>query len=67
MCCDRSAGSPIIDEAKAANLVGLQRLEGEILFHREGFDQDLMEVVGLLGEVDVALDVRLLPTAARWV
>ena len=41
-------------------LVGLERLEGEILFHREGFDRDLMEIVGLLGEVDVALDVGLL-------
>ena len=40
-------------------LVGLELLEGEILFYGEGFDRDLMEIVCLLGEVDVALDVGL--------
>jgi hypothetical protein len=41
-------------------LVGLERLEGKALFHREGFDRDLMEIIRLLGEVDVPLDVGLL-------
>ena len=41
-------------------LVGLERLESETLFDREGFDRDLMEIIRLLGEVDVPLDVGLL-------
>src|SRR5262245_59475054 len=39
-------------------LVGLDCLEREVLFGRERLRRDLMEIVGLLGQRDVALDVR---------
>ena len=41
-------------------LVGLERLEGEVLFGGEGLRRDLTEIVSLLGQRDVALDVGLL-------
>src|SRR5258708_714323 len=48
-------------------LVGLKRLEGEALLYREGFDRDLMEIIRLLGKVDVPLNVRASPAAVRSV
>jgi hypothetical protein len=41
-------------------LVGLERLEREVLFGRERLGRDLMKIVRLLSQRDVAFDVRLL-------
>ena len=47
-------------------LVGLECLEGKVLFGRERFRCDLMEIVGQLGQRDVALDVGLLQLQLAW-
>ena len=47
-------------------LVGLECLEGEVLFGGERLRRDLMEIVGLLGQRDVAFDVGLLQLQLVW-
>src|SRR5262249_40217773 len=47
-------------------LVGLERLEGKVLFAGEGFRCNLMKVVRQLGQRDVALDVGLLQLQLIW-
>ncbi len=47
-------------------LVGLQRLEGKLLLGSERLGCDLIEIVGLPGERDVALDVGLFQLQLGW-
>ena len=47
-------------------LVGLECLEGEVLFGGERLRRDLTEIVGVLGQRDVAFDVRLFQLQLVW-
>ena len=47
-------------------LVGLQRLEGKLLFGGKRLGYDLIEIVCLSGERDVAFDVGLLQLQLAW-